>query len=100
MVHPACPRDNRRVKPDRSEAAALGALARVVRRRRQESGLTQEDAAHDADLSVRHYQSLESGTLNPSFGVILRVCRALRVAPHDLIREFEAEAGRKRSSKG
>lgn len=84
------------MKPDRSEAAALAALARVVRRRRREAGLTQEDAAHDADLSVRHYQSLEGGDLNPSFAVILRVCRALRVAPHQMLRDFEHEYQSKR----
>lgn len=99
MAHSSCWGDNRRVSLDRSESAALAALSRVVRRRRESAKMTQEDAAHEADLSLRHYQSLEGGRLNASFVTILRVCRALGMAPHELIREFEQEhSGRRKRS--
>jgi transcriptional regulator with XRE-family HTH domain len=47
--------------------------------------MTQEDVAFEAGISVRHYQSLESGDLNPSYLVLLSVSRALRVPLSRLI---------------
>lgn len=40
-------------------------------------GLTQEDVAHEAGLSVRHYQQLESGLGNPTFETLFNVARVL-----------------------
>jgi len=52
----------------------MKALARALRARRLGLGLTQERLAHEAGISVRHYQLLESE--EPSLGANPR-CRTL-----------------------
>lgn len=74
------------------KTAALGALSAAIRRRRLALGLTQEDVAFQAGLSVRHYQSLESGALNPSYLVLRSVADALAIGISPLI--TDAENGR------
>ena len=49
------------------DAKALKRLAQAVRHARTSAAMTQEDVAFTAAVSVRHYQELESGRLNPSF---------------------------------
>ena len=63
-----------------SPAKALSALAKAVVDARRRAGMTQEDVAFEAGISVRHYQSLESGDLNPSYLVLLAVSGALDVS--------------------
>ena len=41
--------------------------------------MTQEDVAFETGISVRHFQSLESGELNPSYVILRAVCSALKV---------------------
>jgi transcriptional regulator with XRE-family HTH domain len=48
-------------------------LAKAVRRRRQELGLTQEEAAHALELATRHYQKLEAAELNITLRTLTRV---------------------------
>lgn len=64
---------------------ALKRLARAVRKARSAAGLTQEDAAFAAGVSVRHYQELESGRLNPSYLTIVAVAIAVKTTPADLV---------------
>jgi transcriptional regulator with XRE-family HTH domain len=68
---------------------ALRALSAAIRRRRKALGFTQEDVAHRAGLSVRHYQSLESGAVNPSYLVVRSVAEALAIGISLLIADFE-----------
>lgn len=56
--------------------SALKRLAVAVRKARDRAGLTQEQAAFSAGMSVRHYQELESGRLNPSYLVLRAVAKA------------------------
>jgi transcriptional regulator with XRE-family HTH domain len=51
--------------------------------------MTQEDVAFEAGISVRHYQSLESGRLNPSYLVVLAVSYALRISASRLVAAAE-----------
>lgn len=45
--------------------------------RRRDLGLTQNDIAMEADVSLRYYQNLESGKKkNPSLDVVDRIARA------------------------
>jgi transcriptional regulator with XRE-family HTH domain len=71
------------------KSAPLEALSAAIRRRRLALGLTQEDVAFQAGLSVRHYQSLESGGLNPSYLVLRSVADALAIGISPLITEAE-----------
>lgn len=51
--------------------------------------MTQEDVAFEAGISVRHYQSLESGDLNPSYLILLAISRAMRQPLSKLITNVE-----------
>jgi transcriptional regulator with XRE-family HTH domain len=55
--------------------------------------LTQEDVAYEADVSIRHYQQLESGKMNPTLRTLFRIVRVLGVPPNTLL---EGMAQRKR----
>ncbi len=54
-------------------------LAEAVRAARAASGASQESVAFSAGISVRHYQELESGRLNPSYLTLRSVAVALNV---------------------
>jgi len=63
-------------------AAIVGAN---VRGKRIERGLTQEDLAHRAEISVRFLSSIEHGRENITLAVVERLCSALDVAPSYLL---------------
>ena len=67
----------------------LPRLARAVFKRRQAAALTQEDVAYEAGVSLRTYQKLESGALNPGYLTLFIVARALHVRLSILIAEAE-----------
>jgi transcriptional regulator with XRE-family HTH domain len=68
---------------------ALVALSAAIRDRRHALGFTQEDVAFRAGLSVRHYQSLESGAVNPSYLVLCSVADALAIGISPLIADLD-----------
>lgn len=77
------------MKPSLANAKALTALAKAVVEARRRAGMTQEDVAFEAGISVRHYQSLESGDLNPSYLILLAISRAMRQPLSKLITNVE-----------
>ena len=80
VASPACPRQYVWVGSTKNEARALLALAKVVVHARKRAGMTQEEVAFEAGISVRHLQALESGAMNPSYLVLLGVSHALKVS--------------------
>ena len=50
-----------------------------VRLRRLERGLTQEEAAFEADIAFNYLSGIERGKSNPSVKVLFRIARVLRV---------------------
>jgi transcriptional regulator with XRE-family HTH domain len=73
--------------PPRAEPqAALGA---AVKRLREERGLTQEAVAHAAGVHPTWVSRLESGTLNPSWGMISRIADTLGIEVSDLAKAAE-----------
>lgn len=62
------------------------AMATNVRRVRHAKGLTQEDLAARAGLSVRYLGSIERGAVSASVIVLGQIARALRVDACELIR--------------
>lgn len=48
---------------------------------RNNQNLTQEDVASGINVSVRHYQRLEAGTVTPPVTTALRICKLLNVDP-------------------
>ena len=67
----------------------LVVFGRNLARLRDASHLTQEKLAEQIDLSGRHYQKLEAGTVTPTFGVLISLKRALRCTWEDLFHSIE-----------
>ncbi|MCK9588445.1 MAG: helix-turn-helix transcriptional regulator [Terrimicrobiaceae bacterium] len=54
-------------------------FSRNLRRQRLRRGFTQERLAEKLDISPRHYQKLEAATVTPTFGVLVRAKKVLKV---------------------
>ncbi len=52
---------------------------------RKQAGMTQMELAEAAGLSDRTYADIERGTANMRVETLLRICRALRITPNDLL---------------
>jgi transcriptional regulator with XRE-family HTH domain len=63
----------------------LKAFGATVRALRKERGLTQEALAELCKRHPVYISELERGIKNPSLDSILRLCRALRIAPGTLM---------------
>ena len=74
-----------------SLSRSLGAAIRACRKDRD---MIQEDVAHDADLSLRHYQQIESGDMNATLRSIHNIAGVLGTDVHTLF----ARAYRMRSN--
>jgi transcriptional regulator with XRE-family HTH domain len=72
----------RKSKPRSAEHAALGD---AIRTSRQKLGLSQEELASKADIHITHIGGLERGVRNPSYATLLRLSRALKVRPGELV---------------
>lgn len=68
---------------DKTVARVFG---RVLREARIERGLSQEELAAEAEIDRTYPSLLERGRRVPTFTVFLRLCRALRCTPVDLVR--------------
>ena len=69
-----------------NQRRAAKRLAATVRARRRAMGLTQEEAAHQMQLSTRHYQKLEGAELNVTLRTLVRVAAALKLSLSELLR--------------
>lgn len=69
--------------------AVLQRFSQAVREQRErlKDRPSQEAVAHEAGISLRHYQNLEAGRLNPSLLTALAVARALETTLGDLLDE-------------
>jgi transcriptional regulator with XRE-family HTH domain len=73
--------------PPRADPQA--ALGEAVKRLREDRGLSQEAVALAADVHQTWVSRLESGTLNPSWGMVSRVATALGVEVSDVAKAAE-----------
>ena len=78
--------------PPRAEPQAV--LGQVIRELREERKLTQEAVAHAAGVHPTWVSRLESGSLNPSWGMISRVAAALGVEVSELAKRTERRRAR------
>ncbi|SDU18318.1 Helix-turn-helix [Verrucomicrobium sp. GAS474] len=69
-------------KPEKSDLAAFGSNVRRVRTRQK---ISQERLAELADLNIRTVQKIEAGDLNVLVTTVLRIQRALKSFPNDLV---------------
>jgi len=65
---------------------ALGAAIRELRTKR---GITQEDLAHDAGVTVGTLSLVERGRSNPAWGTVKRIAKALDTTVGDLAKRAD-----------
>lgn len=75
------------------ELDAGTAFGKVLRRLRENAGLTQEQLGFEADLRRTYISILELGQQQPSLTTLLKLARALRCPATKLISEVEKEIG-------
>src|SRR5271155_392720 len=68
--------------------AALTSIAENVRDERTRAGLTLEQLAGTADLSIAHLSRIESGDRQPSVAALISLARALGVSVGALLGEL------------
>ena len=66
----------------------LKAFGAALRRARDDRGLTQEELAHRAGITIGYLSQLENGRRNPSLLVIAALCGVLGIELADLTREI------------
>ncbi|WP_426108329.1 helix-turn-helix domain-containing protein [Pseudomonas sp. TWR1-1-4] len=67
------------------------AFGKVLRQKRKETGLTQEQLAHDADVQRNYVSLIERGIHLPTIAVVFKLAQALQCAPSELISDLEKE---------
>jgi transcriptional regulator with XRE-family HTH domain len=60
-------------------------LAQEVRKARLAAGLTQEELASKARVSREYVNYIERGKRQPTVAIFVRLCKAMRVHPPDLL---------------
>ena len=69
-----------------TKGTSLAGIGRRIAEIRHEVGLTQEQLAEKADLSVVHLSNVERGKKRPGLPVLIRIAEALEVATDWLLR--------------
>lgn len=80
-------------KSKQHKKRALKALGEVVRSRRVELGLSQEELGSKAELHRTYVTDIEGGLRNLSFLTLLRVAKGLNCSLAELIAEAESLNG-------
>jgi len=80
--------------PKKEECLAFG---RAVRRRRTETGLSQEGLADLAGIHRTYIGGIERGERNPTLLMIHRLAKALNIPPTQLLEPDEPQTTRGRS---
>ncbi len=63
------------------------ALGRRIRRKRQEQGLTQEEAADQIGISLSYYGNIERGLRVPSVEILVKIANQFHVGADALLRD-------------
>ena len=77
-----------RLSPKDRKNPILVELAKKVRTRRHELGLTQEELAEKSNLHVNYIGGIERAIRNPSFISIIVLAKALKISPQALVPDF------------
>jgi len=64
---------------------SLGKMVRRVKRLREVRGLTQEQLARKADVSVGYIARLETERHDPKVSTLMKIAKALRVSVAELL---------------
>ncbi|MDU9411183.1 helix-turn-helix transcriptional regulator [Pseudomonas sp. zfem005] len=61
----------------------------MLRQKRKEAGLTQEQLAHEADIQRNYVSLIERGINQPTITIVFRLASALKCSPTELITRVE-----------
>ena len=73
------------VRMERVNKPLIAAFAETLRARRLAAGMSQEELAAKADISVRHVSYLETGDRQPTLTVLLAVSEGLEIGSTELV---------------
>jgi DNA-binding XRE family transcriptional regulator len=79
--------------PERPHEAEEPALGQVIRELREERRLGQGELAVAADVDERRLKALESGQIDADYVLLVRLAKALGVAPGTVVARAEELAG-------
>jgi transcriptional regulator with XRE-family HTH domain len=68
-------------------------LAEAIRQLRARRGMTQEEVAYEAGLTISSYREIEKGRTNPAWTTLQRIASALGVSMGELVDATERAAG-------
>jgi len=78
---------------DRTNEPIIAAFAVALRQARQKAGMTQEDLAERAEVSVRFISFLETGKRQPSLSALAAVSSGLGLKMSQLVLDVEQLLG-------
>ena len=64
-------------------------IGKVIRKYREEKGLSQEVLSGLAGLDRTHYSKIERGLRSPTIDTLFKIAGALDMPPHQLMMEIE-----------
>ncbi|MBG6288497.1 helix-turn-helix transcriptional regulator [Pseudomonas nitroreducens] len=65
------------------------AFGKVLRKKRKELGLSQEQLAHEAEIQRNYVSLIERGINQPTITILFKLATALKCHPSTLISETE-----------
>ncbi|MFI0477339.1 helix-turn-helix domain-containing protein [Paracoccus jiaweipingae] len=71
----------------------LEAFAKILRQQRLAKGLSQEELAHRAGVSMRYISLLESRHHQPSLAAVRGLCIGLGITMTEFVQRVESELG-------
>lgn len=67
-------------------------LGKRINQIRKERGLTSEALSEICDVNAGHIRQIESGIRLPSLPLFIKICRALKTAPNEILKDqFDPE---------
>lgn len=76
---------------ERTNAKLIKAFAKVLKRKRREAGLSQEELAFRSELSPSYISLLETANCQPTLTVLAELANCLGVGLPDLLAEVTVE---------
>ncbi len=73
-------------------------VGRVIKRVREEKGLSQEVVSGLADIGRTHLSAIERGTRKPTMETFFKIANAMDIDASDLLRQIESECEKNNSA--
>ena len=70
----------------------------VIKRVREERGLSQEVVSGLADIGRTHLSAIERGTRKPTMETFFKIANAMDIDASDLLKQIESECGKNNSA--